>query len=138
MENAIQFSEMWIKTFENYITLRCKVESRIRALQGPQAGPGRQMRHNFSNGPTRQMRGNFSYGPGRHMRGDFSNGPAKGKWVFKWPDRATEKGRIIILRVSLGWQKKEEVFKPADKNLIVDNKCKCADEMCLSVFITGL
>ena len=52
-----------------------------------------------------------------------------------------KKGRRIILRVSLGRQKKDEVVKPTDKtliiNLFVDNKCKYANEMCLSVFIKG-
>ena len=46
-------------------------------------------------------------------------------------------------RVSLGRQKKDEVFKPAEKKNnnaldLGDNTCKCAIEMRFSVFITGL
>ena len=47
-----------------------------------------------------------------------------------------KKGRQIILRVSLGRENKDEALKPTDKSLItnhlVHNKCKCANEMCLS------
>ena len=53
-----------------------------------------------------------------------------------------KKGRRMILKVSLAKQNKDEVLKLTNKSLIinpylVNNKCKCADEISLSVFING-
>ena len=103
------------------------------------------------------MRDNFSNGPRRHMRGDFfpiGPGPPHDRWFFKWASLAKRevsfltvgsgyKIIIIMLRVSPGWQNKHKVLKLADKSWImnlylVDNKCKCVNEMCLSVSIKGI
>ena len=58
---------------------------------------------------------------------------------FLTAESGYKKGRWIILRVSLSWQNKDEVLKPTDKSLITNhlvyNKCKCANEMSLLVFI---
>ena len=70
-------------------------------------------------------------------------GLAKEKWVFQ---RAgpKEKGRQIIWRVSPERQKKKKKkfskWRKNNNNVsdLGDNKCKCANEMCLSIFITGL
>ena len=96
----------------------------------------------FSNRPGQQMTGSFFLQDGTANDRYFFHWSwlAKEKWVFQQPGRATKKGRWIALYINLGWQ--DKIFKLSDKRLImnylVNNKCKCANEMCLSVFMIRL
>ena len=71
------------------------------------------------------MKGDFSNGPSHHMRGGSSNGPGQaGRREMSFPAANsgynTGLGRQIKLRIRPGPQNKDEVFKPADKNLIMN------------------
>ena len=56
------------------------------------------------------------------MSGDFYNGPGRQKRnaFFNYRAGLQRKRRRIVLRVSPGRRKKDEVFKPVDKSLILN------------------
>ena len=138
----------WISARFSYFTFMAILDVCTRpgiAREPYPARPsGRQTSHDFFNGrarPGRQIKDDFSKraGPGRQKRNMFFNraGPV-GKIViiFSTAGPTTKKGRRIVLCISPGRHNKIEVFKPVqmDKRLIMyrgDNKCKCANEMCL-------
>ena len=80
------------------------------------------MREDFSAGPAHEGRF-FQRARPAHERGFFLTGragPAEIKMSFLTTGPGyKKKGRRIILRVSLGGQNKDEVFKPAYKRLII-------------------
>ena len=82
---------------------------RDRGLHRP--GPARQMRHDFFNEPGRQRKGDFSNGPGRVGKREMS---------FSIGGPGYKKIPRIILHVRTGSQNKDEVFKQADKRLIMN------------------
>ena len=77
------------------------------------------------------------------MRGDFSNGAAKEKWVFQRPGRARKKKKTNNAAGQFGKTKQRRSFQTCgkkfnDESYLIENKCKCANEVYLLVFITGL
>ena len=82
------------------------------------------MKEDFSNGPSQQIRGDFFQGTGMggQMKGNFPIGPSRQKRneFSNCQGNTTKKGRRLLLSVYPGRQKKVEVFKPADKRLIVN------------------
>ena len=74
------------------------------------------MKDDFSNEPGWQL----IFPTGRQMRGDFFCKAGKREMCFLNSGAGQKKGRQIIIQVSPAQQNKNEVFKPADKNLIMN------------------
>ena len=95
-----------------------------RGLHGP--GSGRQMKDDFSNGLGRAGKWEVTFPKNQDSKYEviFPTGRTgqAGKREMSFPiarQGHKKKGKQLILHVSLGQQKKDEVFKQANKGLII-------------------